>query len=96
MSTRVPIITLHCMGQDEVFYSYDYFYNGGYSAEKEVCNYENLVFSVPCTITFISGILVWSNLIDIYLLFRIIHSLKHQTNSVHDLLTPRALMQRRR
>ena len=85
-----------CMGRKEFYYSYDYFSPGGFSLAKEICKHENLFTFVPCAIMQIFNLLIWSNILDIYMLVKIAFVLKSHTNSVQNLLTPMALVERQR
>ena len=87
-----------CMGRTEVYYSYDYFYIGGYSLRNEFCNYENMFYYLLCILMQIIQWLIYSNIIDIMLLIKIAFVLKSYRNSAQNqnLLTPSALLQRKR
>ena len=87
-----------CMGRKEIYYSYDYFYSGGFSLRDEFCNYDSLIFYLPCILLQLINWLIYSNLIDILFLIKIAFVLWSHRNYAEsqNLLTPRALLQRRR
>ena len=41
-----------CMGRKEIYYSYDYFYSGGFSLRDEFCNYDSLIFYLLCILLY--------------------------------------------
>ena len=84
------------MGRNEVYYSFEYFYPGGFSPRKEFCNYDSNFVFLPCIAMQIINWLIFSNLIDVFLLTKIAFILKSQRNSAQNLLTPGALLQRKR
>ena len=85
-----------CMGRPEVFFSYDYFNVGGYSAVNHICNFKNMYIYVPCVIIQGFNVLIWSNIIDFYLIVKIHFILKDQRDSAQNLLTPAGLTKRKR
>ena len=87
-----------CEGRVELFYSYDYFHLGGFSRNwgYQSCNNENLYFYFTCNLGRILNWLIWSNVPDIYFLFRIAWVMKSQTNSIMSLLTSGSLKERKR
>ena len=92
MMSMIP----QCMGRVEVFFPFDYFYGGGYSVANEVCEFDNLLIFVPCIFMQILRGLIWSNLIDIYFIIKIHFVLKSQRDLVQNLITPKALLERKR
>ena len=87
------------MGRREYYFSYDYFHEGGFSMVKGIiCKHDNMAIFIPCRIMQIITILIWSNLVDIYLIITIGITLKSQANSTSTkiLLTPNALKERKR
>ena len=87
-----------CLGRVELFYSYDYFQLGGFSRTQEYqsCNQENLYFHFICNVMKYVNLLIWSNFLDVYFLFKIAWVMKSQTNSIMSLLTLRSLTERKR
>ena len=87
-----------CMGRPEVFFPYDYFNVGGYSVVNHICNYDDMYIFVPCVIMQIFNVLIWSNIIDFYLIIKIHFILKDQRDFAHaqNLLAPSALTRRKR
>ena len=87
-----------CVGRVELFYSYDYFHLGGFSRNVgyQSCNDENVYFYYICNLMRIINWLIWTNVLDIYFLFKIAWVMKSQTNSIMSLLTPRSLKERKR
>ena len=85
------------MGRKEVYYKYyDYFYPGGYALSKEFCNYDNIFIYLPCIIMQIINWLIYSNIIDIFLLIKIAYMLKDQRITAQNLISSKALSQRKR
>ena len=88
-----------CMGRRELFYSYDYFHQGGFSKLQghRSCNGNNhSIYLLACNTIRMVNYLIWSNVVDFYFLFQIMLVLKRQTNSVKNLLTPNGLTERKR
>ena len=92
MISFVPL----CMGRKELYYSYDYFYPGGFSTVTEFCKYDNVFMFVPCIIMQFINWLIYCNLIDLILLIKIAWMVKSQTNAAQELLSPNSLTQRKR
>ena len=95
VTTTLPL----CMGRRECYFSYDYFYDGGFSLLKGIsCKYDNMAIFIPCCIFQIIRALIWSNIVDICLIITIGITLKSQANSTStkNLLTPNALKERKR
>ena len=84
------------MGRKEIYYSYDYFYPGGFSTIREFCKYDNVFKFVPCIIMQFINWLIYCNLIDLILLSKIAWMVKSQTNAAQELLSPNSLTQRKR
>ena len=87
-----------CVGRVELFYSFDYFQLGGFSRNwgYQSCDNENLYFYFICNLGRILNWLIWTNVPDIYFLFKIAWVMKSQTNSIMSLLTPGSLKERKR
>jgi len=87
-----------CMDRKEVYFSYDYFYDGGFSIRNEFCNFDNMFIYIPCIILQVIQTLIYSNIIDFLLLIIIASVLKSYRNSAEsqNLLTARGLLQRKR
>ena len=87
------------MGRREYYFSYDYFYEGGFSFTKRLsCEYDNMAIFIPCRIMQVIIALIWSNIVDICLIITIGITLRSQANSTStkNLLTPNALKERKR
>ena len=87
------------MGRREYYFSYDYFYEGGFSLAKGIsCEYDNMAIFIPCHFMQIITALILSNIVDICLIIPIGITLKSQANSTStkNLLTPNALKERKR
>ena len=89
-----------CVGRVELFYSYDYFHLGGFSRsirwQSCVSISENIFFYFICNLIRIINWLIWSNVLDIYFLFKIAWVMKSQTTSIISLLTRKTLTERKR
>ena len=95
VTTTLPL----CMGRREYYFSYDYFYEGGFSLVKGMsCKYDNMAIYILCCIMQIIRALILSNIVDICLIIPIGITLKSQANSTStkNLLTPNALKERKR
>ena len=84
------------MGRKEVYYDYEYFYPGGYALSKEFCNHDNTFIYLACIIMQIINWLIYSNIIDIFLLIKIAYMLKDQRITAQNLISSKALSQRKR
>ena len=83
-----------CRGRYELFYFFDYFYEGGFpiSYFTQYCFYP----SFYCKFVRFIVILMATNIIDMILLVKIVIEMKSQTKSVSDLLTSKAFKERKR
>ena len=79
-------------------YPFDYFYEGGFPSGyfTDVCFDSPFYLTSVCQLLRIWQILVATNIFDILVLTRIAMKMKSQTISVTDLLTPKALKERKR
>ena len=79
-------------------YPFDYFYEGGFPSGyfTDVCFDSPFYLTNVCQLLRIWQILVATNIFDILVLTRIALKMKSQTISVTDLLTPKALKERKR
>ena len=87
---------LTCLGRNEVYFDFDYFTPGGHSRARAYCQIENTFSQYICKGTLVIGILVASNILDLYLLFCILRVMKTQTKSVASMLSTEALTTRQR
>ena len=98
VSRRASFPAETCKGRAEIAYPFDYFYEGGFPTGY----YTDICFDSPpyltnvCQTLRIWQILVATNIFDIIVLFRIAMKMKSQTISVTNLLTPKALTERKR
>ena len=83
-----------CRGRYEIFYFFDYFYEGGFPIAyfTQFCFHSSLY----CQLFQFILLLLATNIIDIILLVKIIMEMKSQTKSVSDLLTSKAFNERNR
>ena len=83
-----------CRGRYELFYFFDYFYEGGFPIAyfTQFCFHSSLY----CQLFQFILLLLATNIIDIILLVKIIMEMKSQTKSVSDLLTSKAFNERKR
>ena len=84
----------YCRGRYELFYSFDYFYEGGLP---------NGYFTQPCfhstyycQFFWFINVLMATNIIDMILILKILMEMKSNTKFVSDLLTSNALNERKR
>ena len=89
-----PVMVQVCRGRYETFYDFDYFQKGGFtsSSVSDLCYYP----TIYCQVTLIVNILMVSNVIDMIFIFKIIMVMKSTTKSVANLLTTKALYERKR
>ena len=80
----------NCRGRYELFYSFDYFYEGGYFTQS--CFHSTYY----CQFFRLINGLILTNIIDMILIFKIIMEMKSHTKSASDLLTSNALKERKR
>ena len=83
-----------CRGRYELYYSFDYFHEGGLPIGifTQVCFYSTYYCQFFRFILFIMA----TNVIDMILIFKIVMDIKSQTKSVSDLLTSKAFNERKR
>ena len=83
-----------CRGRSELFYSFDYFYEGGLpiGVFTQVCFHSTYYCQFFRFILFIMA----TNVIDMILIFKIVMDIKSHTKSVSDLLTSKAFNERKR
>ena len=84
----------HCMGRYELFYSLDYFYEGGHPIGffTQPCFHSTYY----CEFFHIINFLMATNIIDMILIFKMLMEMKSNTKFVSDLLTSNALNERKR
>ena len=88
---------INCLGRNELFFEFDYFTLGGYSRQKwKFCDFENPFGKFSCLSAFIIGVVVESNLLEIYLTGKIIVKMKAQTNKSAFLLSKKDFQSRKR
>ena len=89
-----PVMVQVCRGRYETFYDFNYFQKGGFtsSSVSDLCYYP----TIYCQLTLIVNILMVSNVIDMIFIFKIIMVMKSTTKSVANLLTTKALYERKR
>ena len=83
-----------CRGRYELFYFFDYFYEGGFP----IAYFTQFCFhsSFYCQLFKLIFFLLATNIIDMILIARIVMEMKSQTKSVSDLLTSKAFNERKR
>ena len=88
------ILLEYCRGRYELFYSLDYFYEGGFPIGyfTEPCFHSTYY----CQFFYIINLLMSTNIIDMILIFKILMKMKSDTQFVSDLLTSNALNERKR
>ena len=90
-------IIINCLGRNELFFEFDYFTLGGYSRQKwKFCDFENPFGKFSCLSALIIGVVVESNLLEIYMTGKIILKMKAQTNKSAFLLTKKDFQSRKR
>ena len=87
-------ITETCRGRYELYYLFDYFYEGGFPIGyfTQICFHSTYYCKFFQFILF----LIITNVIDMILIFRIVMEIKSHTKSVSDLLTSKAFNERKR
>ena len=90
-----PILT--CLGDGGVtYFKYDYFTPGGYSRKKKYCQLDNIIGKYICQGSLSLLMLISSNLLEIYLTSAVMFEIKKSTESVTQLLSRKALADRKR
>ena len=88
---------VNCLGRNELFFEFDYFTPGGYSREKwKFCDFENPFGKFSCLSALIIGVVVESNLLEIYMTGTILLKMKAQTNKSAFLLSKKDFQSRKR
>jgi hypothetical protein len=88
---------LNCLGRNELFFEFDYFTPGGYSRQKwKFCDFEHPLAKFSCLSALIIGVVVESNLLEIYMTGKIILKMKAQTIRSAFLMTKKDFQSRKR
>ena len=88
---------LNCLGRNELFFEFDYFTPGGYSRQNwKFCDFENPLANFSCLSALIIGVVVESNLLEIYMTGTILLKMKAQTNKSAFLLSKKDFQSRKR
>ena len=88
---------LNCLGRNELFFEFDYFTPGGYSRQNwKFCDFENPLAKFSCLSALIIGVVVESNLLEIYMTGTILLKMKAQTNKSAFLLSKKDFQSRKR
>ena len=86
-----------CLGDGGVtYFKYDYFTPGGYSRKKKYCQLDNIIGKYICQGSLSLLMLISSNLLEIYLTSAVMFEIKKSTKSVTQLLSRKALADRKR
>ena len=91
----------YCLGQYEVFFDYDYFVVGGYGRSVaefgiNLSQVENPAGRWACNSVLFVGMIVGSNLPEIYLTGKVVIEMKKHTNNASILLSKKAFQARKR
>ena len=87
----------NCLGDDEVIYfEYDYFIEGGYSRKKKYCQFGNMAMDYTCQGFLLFLTLICSNFLEIPLTSAVLFEMKKSTESVTNMLSRKALAERKR
>ena len=90
-------LILNCLGRNELFFEFDYFTPGGYSRHKwKFCYFDNPFGKFSCLSALIIGVIVESNLLEIYMTGTIILKMRAQTNKSASLMTKKDFQSRKR
>ena len=87
---------LNCLGNDEIYFDFDFFTPGGHSRKKQHCLIENLAGKYICQGTLILLVLVGSNICDFFLTSAVLYEMKKSTISVKSMLSKSAFATRKR
>ena len=72
---------LNCLGRNELFFEFDYFTPGGHKRENwKFCDFDHPLAKFSCLSALIIGVVVESNLLEIYMTGTILLKMKAQTN----------------
>ena len=88
---------LNCLGRNELFFEFDYFTPGGHKRENwKFCDFDHPLAKFSCLSAIIIGVIIESNLLEIYMTGKIILKMKAQTNKSALLLTKKDFQSRKR
>ena len=91
----------YCLGRYEIFFDFDYFVDGGYGRSVaefgvNLCQVENPAGRWACNSVLFVGMIVGSNLPEIYLTGKVVIEMKKYTNNASILLSKKAFQARKR
>ena len=90
-------MVLNCLGRNEVFFEFDYFIAEGHNRnEGRYCEIENLFGKCFCFGTLLIGFISKCNLIEIYLIGKVIKEMMESTNNSAPMLSTKAFQERKR
>ena len=90
-------ILLKCLGRNKVFLKFDYFIVGGHDrSQGSFCQIENIFGKLFCYATLIAAFISESNLLEIYLIGKVIKEMKENTNNSAPMLSRKAFQERKR
>ena len=79
----------YCIGKRVMFFEFDY-------AGKYFYNFDNIFIQYFCIFIITAGKIIGSNIIEVYLMGRVLFDMKKKTNIAASLLSSKALQTRKR
>ena len=94
-------LVYYCLGQNEMFFDFDYFIMGGYHRSAgnfglNFCQVENPLGRWVCNFGLVVGVIVESNLVEIYFIGKVAFGIKKYTKNAASLLSRKGLEARKR
>ena len=94
-------LVYYCLGQNELFFDFDYFITGSYHRSAgnfgvNFCQVKNPLGRWACNFTLVVGIIVESNLLEIYFIGKVAIAIKKYTKNAASLLSRKGLEARKR
>ena len=87
---------LNCLGNDVIYFDFDYFTPGGYTRKKQYCLIENIFWKYICQGSLILLLLVSSNICEIFMTSAVLYKMKKNTVSVKSMLSKTTFAKRKR
>ena len=94
-------LVYYCLGQHELFFDFDYFITGGYQRSAgnfglNFCQVENPFGRGVCNFGLVVGVMVDSNLLEIYFIGKVAIAIKKYTKNAALMLSRKGLETRKR
>ena len=80
-------VILNCLDRNEVFFEFDYFIAGGHSRTRQYCAVDSSIVKFGCQVALTAGMVMSSNLLELFLTGKVLWEMKKQTQSSISILT---------